>query len=449
MASFRIALVGAGSRSFGPATVRDVLLSKPLAEAGAELVLMDIDERAVREVEDYARWAADRLGSPIPIRSTTRLEEALDGARAVVDAIEISRDVYWAMDFHVPRNYGFRQIYGENGGPGSLFHALRNMGPIVEIARAMERLCPDALLLNYTNPMHKLCEAATRLTGARVVGLCHGIAMGIGQLSAMLGVPAEDLEVEAAGINHCTWFTRIRRKSTGEDLYPALREADRQGDPLYDWHEVGLSRILLRRFGLYPSPGANHIGEYIGWADEFFASNLHWYYDPCDGHPWETGRAPEFVYTVGAVSTHRPLRRESAAEDRSIPRGEIRPSGENAQPILEALATGQAREIDAVNVPNRGYVPNLPDGTVVEVPALADARGVHPKATGELPEPVAAILRTQASIQRLLVEAFAERSKDKLLQAVLLEPTVDSYRRAVAMVDEMLRLQKELLPPLE
>ncbi|MCW5941170.1 MAG: hypothetical protein KIS66_03000 [Fimbriimonadaceae bacterium] len=443
----KVALVGAGSRSFGPGTVRDVLLSEPLNERGVHLALMDIDERAVREVEDYARYASAQLGRDAKITATTSLAEALEGSTAVVDAIEISRDVYWAMDFHIPRKHGFRQIYGENGGPGSLFHALRNMRPIVEIARAMEVQCPGAILLNYTNPMHKLCQAATRLSSTTTVGLCHGIGMGMGQIAAMLEMAVEDLDVAACGINHFTWFQRIRDRRTGEDLYPALRHADREGDPLYDWHEVALSRVLLRRFGLYPSPGANHIGEYIGWADEFYAPNMLWYYDPVDGHPWETGAAPEFVYTVGATSTDRPLRKPNDMRG-GIEKGDLWFSGELAQPILEAIALNVPRDLEAVNVPNRGAIPNLPDDLVVEVPATADGSGLRSVAMEPLPEPIAALIRTQASIQELLVDAFVEESKEKLLQAVLLEPTVDSYRRAVEMVDEMLRMQADLLPPL-
>lgn len=447
MQKLKVALVGAGSRSFGPSTVNDVLISDVLAERGVHLALMDISEKAVSEVEDYAKWAAAELGRDTEITRTTDLDCALDGADFVVDAIEISRDVYWAMDFHIPRKHGFKQIYGENGGPGSHFHALRNMKPIVQIAQAMERHCPGALLLNYTNPMHKLCQAATRLSKTSTIGLCHGVWMGMDQVCHLLGMEMQDLDARACGINHFTWFQSLRDKRTGEDLYPRLREVEAAADPLYDWHEIALSRVLFRRYGLYPSPGANHIGEYLGWADEFFASNLHWYYDPASGHPWQTGIAPEFVYTVGATSTHRPIVKP-APEHQGVPRGEIRFSGELAQPIMEAIGCGVERELDAINVPNLGAIPNLPDDLVVEVPARADGSGWRREVMDPLPEGIAAYMRTQASIMDLLVEAYVEGSKEKLIQALLLEPMVDSYRRTVEMVDEMLALQRDLLPEL-
>lgn len=443
----KVALVGAGSRSFGPATINDILLSDPICDIDLELALMDINPAALEQAQSYALWAAEKLARKVKITTTASLEKAVEGSKFVVDAIEISRDIYWAMDFQIPRKYGFKQIYGENGGPGSLFHALRNMKPICNIAQTMEKLAPDAVLLNYTNPMHKLCEAATRLTSTPVIGLCHGVWMGLDQICALLELNKGDVDYSACGINHFTFFQSIKLRSTGEDLYPRLRKVEREIDPLYDWHEIGLARVLFRRYGLWPSPGANHTGEYIGWADEFYAHNVLWYQDPMDGEPWQTGVAPEFCYTISSVRHDRPLR-ATKNDSAEIPRGDIRFSNELAQPIIESLACGIKHDLDAINIPNNGAIPGLPDHLVVEVPATADANGWKPQQMAPLPEGVAAMMRTQASIQKLLVEAYAEESKEKLLQAILLEPTVDSYRKAVMMMDEMLVLQKDLLPPL-
>jgi alpha-galactosidase len=444
----KIALIGAGSRSFGPGTVRDVLLSEPLRAGGLELALMDINEEHLSDAAEYARWAAAELEHGAEVTATTDLREALDGAGFVVAAIERERFLYWTMDFHVPRKHGFRQVFGENGGPGGLFHALRNMGPMVEIGRTMEELCPEALLLNFTNPEHKLCEALTRLTSIQTVGLCHGYFMGLEQIATILGMDAGDLDAAACGMNHFTWFQRIRDRRTGEDLYPRLREAERQGEPLHDWHEMGMARVLFRRFGLWPSPAPNHYGEYVRWAEEFVADEMQFYYDPAEGHPWETGDVPEFIYSLSNNPHERPWQPGPAEppDPRETP---LRPSGELAVPLVEALACGVERKLPAVNVPNRGTIPNLPEDMVVEVPAVADGDGLRTCPMDPLPEAMAAMLRLQASIHRLLVEAFAEKSRAKLIRAVLLDPTVDSYRRAVEMVDEMIELQADLLPPLE
>jgi alpha-galactosidase len=442
-----IALIGAGSRSFGPETVRDVLLSEALAQRHVELRLMDILADNLLDIGRYSKSLVEKLGRNAEVSMTTALEAALEGAQFVVTAVEVERSLYWAQDFHIPCKYGFRQVFAENGGPGSLFHGLRAMKAMIPIAHAMERICPHAILLNYTNPMHKVCDAIATLSKSQCIGLCHGVWMGMEQVAYILDKPVHEMEMEACGINHFSWFQTIRDRRTGEDLYPRLREAERGGDWLADWHEIGLARILLRRFGLYPSPASNHFGEYIGWAHEFCANELDWFYDPADGPPWYKGKVPEYMSVQDAYGTERPFKKQEP-KSQPIEEQPLEPSGELAIPIVESIACGEHRQLDAINVRNGGYIPNLPDGMVVEVPATSDGTGVRPKRMQSLPEPIAAMIRLQGSINKLLVEAFAEESKGKLLQAVLLEPTVTSYRGAVEMVNEMLALQRDVLPPI-
>ena len=214
-----IALAGAGSRSFGSETVRDILLSEALAQHPVELRLMDIAADKLSNIGSYAKSLAEKLGRNCEVST----------------AVEIERARYWAQDYHIPRKYGFRQVFAENGGPGSLFHGLRAMKGMVHIARTMERICPDAILFNYTNPMHKVCDAISMLSKTRCIGLCHGVWMGMEQVSYILDKPVDQMEMEACGINHFSWFQTIRDRRTGEDLYPRLREAERDGDWLADW----------------------------------------------------------------------------------------------------------------------------------------------------------------------------------------------------------------------
>ncbi len=453
----KIALVGAGSREFGPATLRDLWLSEPLARSVVHVSLMDLDAGEVERTRAYAARLDGRLPRGHRVTATTDLDESLDGADFVVMAVETGRYFYWAQDFHVPRDHGFRQIYGENGGPGGLFHALRNMAPSLAICRAMERRCPDAWLLNYTNPLTKLCEAQTRLSAVKVIGLCHGIRHGMEQACQILEHPLEDFEAYACGLNHITWFQEMRSRATGEDLYPKLRAREREAHWLADWDQIALSRVLLRAFGLFPSPGANHIGEYVRWAEDFLGSSLlQFFYDPRDGHPWDTGKVPTWIYNLEDHPTDAPLfppeHPVRLRPPREVREGQsddaILASGELAVPIIEGLACGQRHELPAVNVPNRGWIPNLPDGTVVEVPAVVDGDGLRPRAMAPLPEAIAALLRTQASINLLLVQAFEQRSRDLLLQALLLDPTCTSYRLAVALIDRMFELQQGVLPEL-
>jgi len=504
----KVVLVGAGSREFGPASIRDLLLSDPLCENGLDIVLMDLDASDLPRMKGYAEAVAGRLGRSPRLSVTTRLADALPGADAVVMAIELDRYFYWAQDFHIPRTFGFPQIYGENGGPGGLFHALRNMGPCVDVARAMERHCPDAWLLNYTNPLTKLCEAQSRLTDVRVVGLCHGVFHGIEQMARILGVPTGQLDARASGINHFTWFESVRDRETGEDLYPRLKEREREAHLLHDWDEIALSRILFRVFDRFPSPGANHIGEYLGWAQEFLGSSVvQFFYDPVEGAPWETGEVPTWIYNLadhptdmpafpgGPVPRMKPTReqRAAAAEARATRAeaesgnadggsgrahegsgndaggsgndaspgngsvssvgldfpGPLTPSGELAVPLLEGILCGVDTYLDAVNIPNQGHVPGLPEGSVVEVPARVDASGLHPRKMQRLPEGILSLLRTQTSIHQLLVDAFDTGSRGILLQALMLDPTTHSYRAAVNLINEMFRVQGDVLPEME
>ncbi len=168
----------------------------------------------------------------------------------------------WRLDFEIPLKHGAKQVLGENGGPGGLFHAMRNIPIILDICRDIERLCPDALVLNFSNPEGRLCLAATRHTALQVVGLCHGIGMAQHAISEALGLPIADVDPKAAGLNHFTWILDLRHAQTGEDLYPALRRAvaDWQGD------DLRLTRFMMQTFGYWPSCSDDHIGEYLAYA---------------------------------------------------------------------------------------------------------------------------------------------------------------------------------------
>ncbi|MDG2372302.1 MAG: hypothetical protein P8L83_06780 [Flavobacteriaceae bacterium] len=452
----KIAYIGAGSIQFGPIIVQDILLSERLCEDGLEFFLMDIELSHLDHVYKHAEYVNEKLKRNAKIIKTINRKEAINNSNFVICALEKNRNVYWSQDFHIPRKYGFKQVYGENGGVGSLFHALRNIKLIVDLAKDMEKLCPKSILLNFSNPEHKICEAVTRLTSIKTVGLCHGVFMGRDQLSELLNIPLSDLQTKACGMNHFSWFQEIKQKSTGEDLYPKLKSIEEDGDWMAKWHELALGRILFRRFGQWPSPASNHYGEYIKWAEEFVIPQLHFFYDPFDGHPWENNQIPEGVYTVDRVNYNRKWKKDwnkkllpvGSVEEIKLENedGSFKRSGEIVTLIMESVVSNEKKWLEAVNIPNNGAIPNLPDDLVVEVPAYCDADGIKAVNMDPIPEAIAATIRLHASIHKLLVEAFSEESKDKLLQAILIEPTVNSYRNAVDMCNEMLELQKDVLP---
>jgi alpha-galactosidase len=454
--SLKITLIGAGSMSFAPLTIRDILLNPNLNSVPLEICLMDILEAPLKVSEAYAREVTKVLGRSAVISATTNLEAALQDANFVVTAIEVDRYFYWSQDFHIPRKYGSSQIYGENGGPGGMFHTLRNIPPMLEIAHAMERICPDTWLINYTNPEAKLVEAVTRLTKIQCVGLCHGIGMGLEQLSGLLNLPMEELDVVACGLNHFGWFQSIKSKKTGADLYPLLREKERQANWLSNWDEIALSRLMLRIYGLYPYPGANHIGEYIRWSDGYLAGALmQYFYDPVTEDPWKSHKLPDFVYSAASLR-EKPLFEppKSEAEQQvyenrfELKAEDLKPSHEVGVQIIESIAFDIPRDLLAVNLPNTGCIPGLPEGMAVELPAHVDGTGIHARQMEPLPDAVTEMIRVQGVIHKLIIDAYVEQSRNKLLQAVLLDPTVGAYNNMVAMINEICEVQKDILPPL-
>ena len=453
----KFAFIGAGSVSFCPETITDILKSELFKQVDVEICLMDKLRDPLDLSFGYCKEVAEYFKRKSVITATTDLQKAVDGADFVITAIEVNRYHYWSMDFHIPRRFGFRQIYGENGGPGGMFHFLRNVGPLLEIAKAMGKGCPDALMLNYTNPEAKLIEAVAKLTKIKTVGLCHGVEMGMDQVSMLLGIPKNEIEAEGGGLNHFGWFTSIRRKSNGEDLYPLLREREKQIDRLWQWDNFALSRLMLCTFGLWPYPGTNHIGEYISWSDELLASaKLQFYYNPIEFNPWKDKRPVEFVYSISKELSEKPMFRKEEPGDsgdayaKSFTLGERLPQGsaEYGIPIAEAVFFDKLKHFGAVNVLNHGFIPNVPDKMAVEVPALADGKGIHPKTIAPLPAAVAAMISQQGAIHQLLIEAYQEKSKNKLLQALLIDPTLSNYYNAVELINVMCEMQKEILPEL-
>lgn len=452
----KFAIIGAGSICFSPTTVADILRSKHFGILDDVTIhLMDIRQEALDVSRAFCEKLARKMGKRVILESSTDLHRAVSGADFVITAIEVDRYHYWSMDFHIPRRYGFRQVYGENGGPGGMFHTLRNLPPMLAIARAMEKECPDALLLNYTNPEAKLVEGISKLTKAKAVGLCHGVQMGIDQLAMFLNMPRERIGTSAVGLNHFGWFTKIWDKETGKDLYPKLREQEKKIHWLAHWDEYGLTRMMLRTYGLWSYPGTNHIGEYIAWSDEFLASaKIQFFFDPAAEHPWETKVAPEFVYSFSGNPTARelfPEEKKFVGDPGFIQSFDVDNEGytyssECGIPIAEAVFFDIPTDFDALNLLNKGYAPNLPENMAIEIPAMVDGRGIHPKQTDLLPTAIASMISTQGSIHQLVIEAYVEKSRNKLLQAVLLDPTVSTYNNAVAMINEMCERQKEILP---
>ena len=428
----KVVIIGAGSGSFGPSMIRDLLVAEELKGRGVTVALVDIDPAALKRASAFADKFKRGVASDIVFESSTDRREALVGADYVIISVARRRMELWEQDFRIPLAYGFRHCLGENGGPGSLFHALRSFELVIPICRDVEKIRPNALVLNFTNPEMKVLHAITNLTKVKAAGLCHGIGGAIWALSKILNKPAEQLQVTSAGMNHFYVVLKAVDRRTGKDLLGEAKQAILAGradflPPLF--------RKMLEVFDVFTFPSDDHIGEYVSYAEEFLG--VKWLYggehrkiELQPPKPWKHW-ADEFGNGEIGIETL------------------LKPSGELAVPILCDIDGDRGMFREAVNVLNTPrYIENLPLNCVVEVPAVVDASGIHPQEVGPIPETFAEIIRRQCVICQLLTEAYRTRSKKLLLQALLLDPVVNSVSAAERMLDEMLKLQKDFLPEL-
>jgi alpha-galactosidase len=423
----KIVVIGAASASFGLGTLRDLMITDALR--GSEVALVDLDGEALAPMAALAKRINREWGRGMTIRHTTDRRRALDGADFVVVSIEVDRERRWRMDWEIPLKYGIRQPLGENGGPGGLSHALRVIPPVVAVARDMERICPKAWLLNFTNPMARVCQAVTRYTGVHTVGLCHGLAGLLHWMASAMGVPYEALDAKAAGLNHFTWLLDLRLG--GADAYPLLRRRLKHLKP----EDHALSRALFDAFGLFPSCGDNHIAEYLPYCHLEQHRN------------WERYRIALFDWDASMRGRKEARRRIQQLAQGHGSLEELRqPSGERAAAIIAAAVTGANSYEIAVNVVNGGCISNLPDEAVVEIPATVSAFGVRGVSVGPLPEAIATLCRRQVSINQLTAEAAVEGSREAALQALLIDPMINDIATARSLLDDYLRAHADLLP---
>jgi alpha-galactosidase len=409
----KIVFIGATSMSFGLSMLRDVFSGDDLR--GSTLTLVGRNAAALAKMAELAKFLNDKKRAGLIIEQTTDRRAAFDGAGFVVNAAAIDRNRLWKLDFDVPRKYGIRHTLGENGGPGSLFFTLRTLPMIFDFVRDMEELCPRALFLNFSNPESRIVMALGRYSKIRCIGLCHGIYGSRDHVAAIMGMPAEQVDVWGAGLNHFQCLLHIRHRETGEDLYPRLRAAEQN----YDLTFSPFTRQLFRAFGYWLTCGDGHLGEYLPYGWEAGEEG----YDFAGDERWRV----EFAKIVDDV----------LAGAAPMPGYWVEPSGERAAAIIAAELNNQKRFFESGIVYNQGIIPNLPAELAVEVPVSVDGAGVHPISLGPLPDPIAKLMSMQAAVQQLAVEAAVHASKELALQALLIDPVVNSASAAVKLFDEL------------
>jgi alpha-galactosidase len=455
----KIVVIGAGSASFGLSTVAALMHGEKLK--GSHMALVDFNPDAL----GIMAGLADRLNRDWDAQMTltrhAHHREALDRADFVVSAIEVPpREKLWQQDYEITLRHGVRQPYAENGGPGGFAHAARNVLPLLEIAHDMEAACPDAWYINFSNPMVRICDAIHRYSKIKVVGLCHQIYAGYGMvgytLAKELGIEVPQgeisthadpdlwprlgqivhetvgkIDIKAAGLNHFTWMLDVRDRRTGEDLYPLFRERWQAHSPRFE----PLTQRVFAAFGLFPIPGDEHLCEYLPWLSNPVTK------------PWEK-------YDISLYDWERMdrMRGEGHAHIKKMANGEAPvdalkdEEGEGMLEIIETIAGAGNRYHLAANLPNRGQIPNLPMGAIVETPVVISGAGILPVNVGPLPEGITALLQRELTAVQLCVDAAVHGDRQKALQCLLLDPVISDMDQAKAILDDYLETYKTYLP---
>ena len=418
-----IVLIGAGSSQFGFDTMGDIFQSKILP--GSRIVLHDINGNALKKVQQFVEQFVRENDLPYTIVATTDRKTALQGASFMIISIEVgNRFKLWEQDWRIPQQFGFRQVQGENGGPGGLFHALRVIPPILEICEDIHNICPEAVVFNHSNPLSRICTTVHRkYPELKFVGLCHEIASIRQHLPNILGIPMDNIVFRAGGLNHFSVLLDVRYVDSGEDAYPDIRKkampyfenmpslkdiieqlklVDNRPAPGSDlkfrenasgWPERWMFKKILDTYGLMPVTTDSHLGEYPAWA-----------YDSVDHK---------------GVLDFFDIYRQYVLEKKSVIELKLH---ERSIPIIEGILTDAGYEEAAVNLPNKGVIENLPDWLVVEVPATVDRRGAHGVPLGLLPKGFAGLLQNQVAIHDMTAEAVLSGSRNVALQALLVDP---------------------------
>ncbi|SUZ32762.1 Alpha-galactosidase [Roseibaca ekhonensis] len=439
----KIAFIGAGSTVFMKNLIGDALLRPALADA--QIALMDIDRARLDESALVARKLVASLGAGATVTATTDRRAALDGADFVILAFQIGGyKPCTVTDFEIPKAYGLRQTIADTLGIGGIMRGLRTVPHIWAVAEDMRQLCPNALLMNYVNPMAINTWALTaRYPDIAQVGLCHSVQGTAYELARDLGLDVADLRYRAAGINHMAFYLSLEaRDGAGwRDLYPALRDGYRAGRiPLEShWNPrcPNLVRYeVMQHFGHFVTESSEHFAEYVPWFIKSHRPDLvEQFRIPLDEYP---KRCEE---QIAAWS-------EQADALKSAPRIEHTASNEYAATIMDSIVTGTPSVIYG-NVANDGFIPQLPQGAAVEVPTLVDANGLQPTVVSDLPPHLVALMRTNLNVQDLTVQALLHEDRDHIYHAAYLDPHTSAeldLRQIRALVDDLLAAHGDWMP---
>jgi alpha-galactosidase len=422
-------MIGAGSVVFAQHLLGDIMSWPELMEP--ELALMDIDADRLAVAEAMAGKVAEAVGAKPEIKAYKTRKPALDGADYVINTVQIGGFPSTKIDFEIPAKYGFRQTIGDTNSIGGIFRALRTMPVMVAMAQEMEELCPQAILINYANPMSMVCWAVMRATNIQTVGLCHSVQGTAARLAGFMGIPFEALTYSAAGINHMNFYLKLEHK--GKDVYPRLRRAMKKPEV---WEKEPVRFEVMNRLGYFVSESSEHFAEYMPWFIRRDRPDLIERYE-----------VPIDEYIRRCISSDRRWKqtKKEMFSDKPV---EVHRSHEYCGYILHAHQTGEPCVVYG-NVLNDGLITNVPQGCCVEVPCLVDRNGIQPCHVGDLPPQLAAPIRNTVNVHELTVEGFFTKKKEHIYQSALLDPRVSAELALddiYGMVDDLFEAHGKLLP---
>ena len=428
----KVAMIGAGSLVFCKTLMNDFLATPALA--GSEYSLMALTNTRLDRMHAFVERMIKDNDVDATVTKTTDRREALKDADYVVVMIQVGGVDVFGMDYNIPMKYGVDQCIGDTLGPGGVFRAARHIWALMEIAKDMRELCPNALLLNYANPMAVCCWALGTVQDLRFVGLCHGVQTTMDLIASYTDCRKDEIDYLVAGINHMAWFLKLEKD--GRDLYPILRENFEK--PEYYANEKVRGEVM-RHFGYFMTESTGHLSEYL----PYFRKNRKALDLYCD--------EPAFGGETGAYYNYSVVLAEkfSSTDPLSIETTALKPrSAEYASHILEAHETGVPFRLNG-NVRNDGYITNLPNGCCVEVPCFVDRLGVQPTVVGDLPPQCAALNMTNVNVQGLATQAGLTGDPELLVHAIALDPLTAAaltLKEIRDMVGEMLEAQRAWLP---
>ncbi|WP_454190395.1 alpha-galactosidase [Paenibacillus sp. Marseille-Q7038] len=427
----KITFIGAGSTVFAKNVLGDCMMTPALQ--GFELALFDINLERLTDSEKMLNNLKKSVGSTCTITAYTDRKEALSGAKYVINAIQVGGyDPCTITDFEIPKKYGLRQTIADTVGIGGIFRNLRTIPVMMDIAADMREVCPDALFLNYTNPMAVLTNVMNTYGGIKTVGLCHSVQVCVPHMFEHLGIDQTGVQAKIAGINHMAWLLEVTRD--GEDLYPEIKR--RAAEKQKESHGDMVRYEMMLKFGYYITESSEHNAEYHPYfIKRNYPELIEKFQIPLDEYPRRC---------VEQIAGWERMR------DEIVNNTELKHqrTHEYASYILEAIETGIPYKIGG-NVMNQGLITNLPKEACVEVPCLVDRSGISPTFVGDLPPQCAALNRTNINTQLLTIEAAMTGKKEHIYHAAMLDPHTAaelSMDDIIRMCDELMEAHRDWLP---